>query len=74
MLATAPSLSKQRGVHCRHCGGKISVPNSIIARESAFKDEHPNDTQKFGSKVFSLRCKRCGGETVYPLNQIADID
>lgn len=73
-MCAAPALAKQKGVCCRYCGKGIQVSQSILGREKEFRDARPNDVQKLGSRVFSQRCKRCGGEALYFLAQIAEIE
>jgi hypothetical protein len=72
MQGTAAAYAKFRGVLCRYCGKASPLPASIVARENIIKQREPNPIQQWGSRVFPLRCKRCGGEAVYMLSQVSD--
>ena len=58
-----------RGVHCCRCGKPVRVPNVIANRET---DSVPiaENSQHLVSQVFVLRCRACGRESVYSVNQV----
>ena len=65
---------KFRGVSCCHCGRPIRLPASILRREDLFRQNEPDPTQQWCSKVFPHRCKMCRGEAIYSLDQILDFE
>ena len=70
MHATAPAPVRFRGIVCRHCKRPVRLPASLVVRENIVKQAEPNLTQQWGSRIFPLRCKTCGGESIYALDQI----
>lgn len=73
-MQTAPIQGKSRGVYCRLCGSPIPLPASILKRESLLNQNEPSSAEHWRSKVFPHRCKTCGGETIYALNHILDLE
>lgn len=65
---------KLRGAHCRRCGNPTRLPDSILKRESLFKQSEASSAEQWCSKVFSHRCRLCGGEAIYALNHIVDFE
>jgi hypothetical protein len=61
-----------RGVSCRYCGKPVRLSATFLKRESKIKETEPSSTQELHSKVFPARCRRCHGEAIYSLSQIAD--
>ena len=61
-----------RGIACFYCGRPNRLPTSILQREIFFTECEQNPAQQWHSKVFSHRCRICGGEAVYVLNRILD--
>ena len=72
-LATAVSRSKMRGVLCRRCNKTVPLTASFAERENTFKTEEPDARQELLSRVFPLRCKSCGAETIYTLDEVNDL-
>jgi hypothetical protein len=65
---------KFRGISCRYCGRPIRLPASILKREHSFKQNEPNPTQEWRSKVFPHRCNKCRVEAIYSLDEIVDFE
>lgn len=72
-LATAVSRSKMRGVLCRRCNKTVPLPASFAERENTFKTGEPGAQRELLSRVFPLRCKFCGVETIYTLDDVDDL-
>jgi hypothetical protein len=70
MHTTAPAFAKFRGVLCQHCSKPVRLPDSIVARENVLEQQEPILTQKWGSRIFPLRCRTCWGEGIYAMDQI----
>jgi len=63
-----------RGVACRHCGHPSRVRPAIAQREWATKESTLHPEEEWRSRVFSHRCRQCGGEAIYALDHIVDFD
>jgi hypothetical protein len=63
-----------RGVACRHCGHPSRVGPAIAQREWALKESNLHAIEQWCSRVFSHRCRLCGGEAIYALDHIVDFD
>lgn len=63
-----------RGVACRHCGQPTRVRPAIAQRESALKESNLHSIEQWRSRVFSHRCRHCGGEAIYVLDHIVDFE
>ena len=63
-----------RGVVCRRCGKPIRVRQAILNRENSLNHSDPGFAQEWCSRTFSHRCKACGAEAVYALQQISDFE
>jgi len=74
-MQAAMELEKTfRGVSCRHCSRPIRLPASIVRREISFNQNRVDAAQQWRSRVFSHRCRTCGGEAIYALNHIFDFE
>ena len=72
-LATAVSRSKKRGALCRRCNKTVPLTASFAERANTFKTEEPGEQRELLSRVFPLRCKSCGAETIYTLDDVAEL-
>jgi hypothetical protein len=73
MQATLPP-QKFRGVSCFHCGRPIRLRASILWREITMAQREHGPAEQWFSRVFSQRCRMCGGEAVYTMNHISDLE
>ena len=61
-----------RGVLCLYCGKPVNLPENVIGRHNAIKNQESNSTHDLLSRVFVLRCRTCVREVVYTIDQIID--
>jgi hypothetical protein len=64
--------SLYRGVFCLYCGKPVNLPETIIVRHDAIKNQESISTQHLLSRVFVLRCRTCVREAVYTIDQVID--
>jgi hypothetical protein len=63
---------KSRGVYCHYCGTPVHLSTRMIHRERVLSEGEISLPGMLCSRVFPLRCKTCGQETLYVLSQIVD--
>jgi hypothetical protein len=63
-----------RGVACRHCGQPSRVRPAIAQREWALNKSNVHSIEEWRSRVFSHRCRTCGGEAIHALDYIVDFE
>ena len=61
-----------RGVVCMHCGKSVHLPALVLSKELAFRTQEQDSEQDLLSRVFPLRCRTCGKESIYAMPQIHD--
>jgi ribosomal protein S27E len=71
MPAASPTVAKFRGVLCRFCGKAIRLTGSTAEKEAAFNQDESKERHNLRSRVFPLRCKRCGTEGVYVFTEVS---
>lgn len=72
MSTAVRATAKFRGILCRFCGKVIALPGSMLDKEKGFVESEVDSLYQLRSRVFPLRCKRCGTEGVYGFNDVAD--
>lgn len=68
------SVDRYRGVLCRCCNQPIAQPAIIAKLETEDQSETQNDEERFGARVFTLRCGICEKEYPYPVAAIIEIE
>jgi hypothetical protein len=63
---------QHRGILCFHCGKPVRLPDVILSKEKAIRNNEPNAAQHLLSRVFALRCRACSREGVYGIDQVVD--
>lgn len=72
--ATAVAMQEQvRGVFCVRCGKPVRLSSRLVKRETAMKMNEADPRQQLQSRVFLVRCRACGAESIYALDQIVDL-
>ena len=67
------SSQQFRGVHCRHCGKPVRVPQIVLHKDNENHGHHAHDDHfHLISRVFNLRCRSCERESIYAIDQIVD--
>ena len=62
-----------RGVTCVHCARPMPVSRVILERETLLRKSPMRCLEDWQSRVFSHRCKACGGESIYTLGHIHEL-
>jgi hypothetical protein len=74
MLSNLEEKETRRGVTCIHCEQPIPLSRTILQREKEYGKQGTNAHDEWHSRVFAHRCKLCGGESIYTLEHIHEIE
>jgi len=62
------------GVLCSRCGERIAAPKKVAALYEELKNGETSESQDSISRAFTLRCKACNEEGVYPMEAIREFE